>query len=124
MYQKEVFHIDYPTGQMNINVCNFFGTANQDEIKKVLRLARQNCPDSRRFDLIAMLLHEQEQLKDILDKIDVLEKKRQELLAPIYSGLIEYPDTAAEKMLRQMCEKLSWAVEFLSNVKEKERWRG
>lgn len=124
MYQKEVFRIEYPTGYMNLNVCCFFGTSSQKNIMKALRVARQYCPDSRRLELIDMLRHERDQLKEILDALDDLERKRLELLAPVYSDYAGRPQAAPEKALVQMREKLKWTIDLLSNAKEKERWRG
>jgi len=124
MYQKETFHIKYPTGHMDLNVGTFFGDASQKGIKKVLSLCRRYCPDSSRLELIDKLKAELEQTQQVLNHLDSLENERITTLEELGLGYDLRDKTPIERGAQARMAKLTMVMRDLMTVEEKERWKG
>lgn len=115
------FRVDYPTGYVEINVGEFFGNADQKRAKKLLRLARENCTETQRCELLAMLEAEDKERTEVLDAVGELEFQRRNLLARfIRFEATERPLGSPEKRLVRERAKIRQIAMLLS----KERWTG
>lgn len=114
-----VFRITYPTGYLELNVGNFFGTANKKQLGKVLRLAKQNCNEEQRTGLIGMLKEEIALHTDVIIKVEDLRVAESECLSQLISGALIQP-SGYEKTLRKQRDRLRYVAELV----EKARWDG
>ena len=55
MNEPKTFRVSWQTGYIEVNVSNFFGSSNQREINKLLKLARVYCTDVQRIALLSDL---------------------------------------------------------------------
>ena len=67
---NSVFRIEYPTGYMELNIRAFFATATKKQLKKVLRLAKQNCSEEQRKELLINLLDEVQICTNVIEELD------------------------------------------------------
>lgn len=119
MYNKKIFRVEYPTGYIEVNVGEFFGTANQKNINKFLCLAKYYCYEEQRIKLIEDLHYEEKYRTNILDILGELEFKRRELLADFFnSDNIECSLPTPEKALVKQRIKINQIIQKIS----KERW--
>lgn len=121
MCKQEIFHIDYPTGCMDINVASFFGKADKARVKKVLKLAKQNCSEAQRVALIGQLQSEAKKRVEVMESCAQLKQRRLELLDGILTPddrvSVGEPMMGAEKYLAMQAYKMGAWVEFLENVR-------
>lgn len=121
MDENNIFRVDYPTGYIEVNVGNFFGTADKKKIKKLLKLAKQHCTDSQREDLVRQMHSEADRRTAVLDALGELEYRRKELLHGVLPKdsyfSIERPLPTPEKALVKQRDKLRQIAEDLSKVR-------
>lgn len=121
MNDKEIFLTSYPEGCMVVHIGEFFGTVNKKKFKKWLDIARRNCTDKQRSELIMKLHAECGRREDILRQISELENKRSKLLSRYFSSGTERPSGSPEKQLMKQCEKMKYCIDTMEKEK---RWRG
>lgn len=121
MNELEIFRVDYPTGYIEVNVGVFFGTASEQKIKKLLKLAKQHCTDSQRETLVQQLQSEAKRRTKVLDELGELEYRRKELLhgvltKDLYLSIVR-PLPSPEKALVKQRDKLRKAAKQLSEAR-------
>lgn len=114
-----IFRITHPTGYMELNVGNFFGTADKKRIGKVLRLAKQNCDEDERVAFISMLNEEIRLRSEAISKVEDLRVAESECLCQFVKDALIQP-SSYEKALRKQRDRLK---DVLGLVK-KARWDG
>lgn len=111
----KLFRIEYPTGYMELDIAEFFGTADKRRIGKVLRLAKAHCTERQRLELIEDLAHEVSERKGAIEK---LEGHRTEMVGILVcfhkSGALPHIDPSPyEKALNAQVEKLTYVINAL-----------
>lgn len=118
MYQSEVFEIVWRTGHMKLSVGDFFGKANQNIVKKLFRTTtRKFCTEEQRLELIQMIQSELKKRENLLDSLEELESRREQMLDG-YVTCVRRPLGTAEKELKKQCERIENAISLL----KEERW--
>ena len=111
----KIFEINYPSGYMKLNIGQFFGSADKKRIGKVLRLAKANCTERERLELIEDLAHEVSERKGAIEK---LENHRTEMVGILVCFHAEGPlphiePSTYEKALGAQVEKLTAVIDRL-----------
>lgn len=112
-----VFKIEWPTGRMELNVGEFFGTADKRRIGKALRLAKQYCNEDDRIELIKMLNEEIETRTSALDACGDADWARRQALKPFFGDLMPMFGRY-EKALTKQRDRLRMCYALV----EKARW--
>lgn len=116
---ERVLSIVWNKGHMELNVGEFFGKSNQNEVKKMFRLImRKFCTDQQRFELIRMINVELKDRKLALEEISKAKYKIGIELLKFNISNSFHTDSTAEKDLKKQCDRLKKALVLL----ERERW--
>lgn len=123
MIEKARFRVEYPTGSYDIDVGEFFGTADKTKIKKLLRIASKYCTEVQQADLIRDLTSEHDRCVKALDKLDALIAEQQRVISDFF-GLAQYRGldilSGAIRAIARRRDKLMWT----RNLVTKARWVG
>ena len=119
MYECKSLDIFYPTGEMHINVGPFFTDCTKAQINKVLRLARDNCSEAQRKQLIEDVRFEYKYRENVLKTLDEHEVEMARLLSDC-GFRYRQPIDPQKKAIRKDIAKLQALVETL----KKARWNG
>lgn len=118
MCSKNAFRVEHPTGYIEVNVGEFFGTADKRKVNKLLRLAKQYCTEAQREELLASLRNESTRRKEAHDVLGEMALKREELLSGFFNYRVTFTLTGPERALVKQCEKIA----VIADALEKERW--
>lgn len=110
---SNAFRIEYPTGYMELNVGEFFSTANKKQVAKALKLAKQHCSDIRRDELIDA------RRDGVIAKLESLRMAESSHLWEFFPQAYIEP-SSYEKTLRKQRDKLTENAELV----KKARWDG
>lgn len=116
MEARTIFRIEYPSGNIQVDVGSFFGTAETRKIKKLLQLASENCSLEQREDLLSAMNREDRRRKEALDEIAVLELRRTEILTHFFESIPSGILSSAEKQLQKQRAKIAKSIELLDEV--------
>lgn len=117
-----IFRIEYPTGYMELNVGNFFGTVDKKRLAKVLRLARDNCSERQRLELVESLAHEVSERKGAIEKLESHRREMQGILVCFHRNgdpLPKIEPSTYEKALSAQVKKLTEIIDIL----RKDAWQ-
>lgn len=111
----KTFKISYPTGYIQLNIGQFFGTANKKRIEKVLRLARVNCTEHQRLELIEGMTQEIIERECAIEKLGNLRAGMIDILICFYTDgpLPRIEPSSYEKALSVQIKKLTDAIGWL-----------
>lgn len=116
---SNTFRIEYPTGYMELNVGEFFATANKKQVAKTLKLAKQYCSDIRRDELIDAIAFEIDRRDGAITKLESLRMAESSHLWEFFPQAYIEP-SSYEKTLRKQRDKLTENAELV----KKARWDG
>lgn len=116
---SNTFRIEYPAGYMELNVGEFFATANKKQVAKALKLAKQHCRDIRRDELIDDIAFEIDRRDGAITKLESLRMAESSHLWEFFPQAYIEP-SSYEKTLRKQRDKLTENVELV----KKARWDG
>lgn len=115
MNATKSFDIFYPTGEMHINVGPFFTQCTKAQINKVLRLARDNCSEMQRRQLIEDIRFEYKYRENVLKTLDEHETVMARLL--LDCGFRYRPLDTQKKAIKAQIAKLQALVETLKETR-------
>lgn len=115
MEARTIFRIEYPSGNIQVDVGSFFGTAETRKIKKLLQPS-ENCSLEQREDLLSAMNREDRRRKEALDEIAVLELRRTEILTHFFESIPSGILSSAEKQLQKQRAKIAKSIELLEEV--------
>lgn len=114
---EKVFSIVWNKGHMELNVGEFFGKANQNEVKKMFRLImRKYCTEEQRSELIELVNFELKSRERAAKDINDLEFQIDNILCSY--NIPMNTKIAGTKDLEKQCERLKKALALL----KEERW--
>lgn len=116
---SNAFRIEYPTRYMELNVGEFFSTANKKQVAKALKLAKQHCSDIRRDELIDAIAFEIDRRDGVIAKLESLRMAESSHLWEFFPQAYIEP-SSYEKTLRKQRDKLTENAELV----KKARWDG
>ena len=116
--ENNIFHIEWDTGFVDVDVSTFFVEANVSKLKKLYKLARQYSTEEERLTLLDALSQEDKKRKELLDALNDLSRKKAELARSLYPVAPAQVQGWAEKQLVKDRTRLAKAIELL----KEEEW--
>lgn len=116
------FRVSYPTGFIEINVAEFFSSAPQKKVTKLLRLARKYCTEEQRKELLCDIVEEAKYHSDILDELDSLISRSQLLFYAVFGK--KWPTSVISASGYNAVDKQRKLLSSYAEIIAGERWGG
>lgn len=116
------FRIDHPTGFIEINVAEFFSSAPQKKVTKLLRLARKYCTEEQRKELLCDIVEEAKYRADILDELDSLISRGRLLFFAVFGK--DWPTSVISASGYNAIDKQRKLLSAYAEIIAGERWGG
>ena len=113
---NKIFSIKYPSGEMRVNVGEFFGSQEQRKIKKLFQFAAYYCFLEQRMGLLDDLKWGIRKRKEILDSCQVLEQQKIAILTPFFGHKLLPNVSGPEKELKRQITRLEKSIATLEEV--------
>lgn len=121
MTDKAIFRVDHPSGNYEIVVSEFFGTADKRKIKKLLRIAAQYCTEEQRKDLLTALDAESNRCLTAMQKLDELIGEQQRVIANFfYKAAYQTETPSVVRAIHKRWVKVVWPRNLIAEA----RWVG
>lgn len=104
---KSTFRVDWRTGYVEVDVGNFFGSSNQKEISKLLKLARVYCTAAQQEKLLADLAQAKQDRTEAVSALAELRFKMQHTAEPYFAHAVLFAPSGYEKALIAQCERIT-----------------
>ena len=117
MYEKKTFRVEWRTGYIEVDVGNFFGSSNQTEINKLLKLARMYCTRAQQDTLLADIAQAKHDRSEAISAMADLRVKMELAASPFFSHVVRFAASTYEKALVAQCERLDRSAQKVKAAK-------
>lgn len=109
---EKIFCIKWATGSINVNA-NYFIRMTMETIKKLLKLARQNCTEADRQKLLSILADAVENHENAIQTAANLRRQQNELFAAYIKDYDKQQTSTPEKTLERQRKKLETVIQMV-----------
>lgn len=110
MRNSKAFAIKWPTGRITVNAGNFFSSADQKSINKLLKLARIHCTSDQQAALLLDLAEEKQKRIEAISVITNLRRLIQKFAQPFCHCDAQSTPSSYEKTLITQCDRIEVCI--------------
>ena len=112
MSAHKTFCVSWQTGRIVVNVSTFFGSSNQKEINKLLKLARVYCDDDQRIALLSDLEDAKRERNEAILAMAAVQSQTQkrELAEPFFPRDRLFNTRNYEKATKIQCNRIEACI--------------